>query len=139
MKGKQMPIIVRTKDSNEELADAINKFIEEKGEEELLRYILDSDSPMPNVSKSEPDITSWGDKDIFKLISKTSSDDEKCMKSTKAMKVGRGVVLQMTTKQENPDGSYALAEALTYVPETFIKEISGSGSEIINRQLCGRI
>jgi len=38
------------------------------------------------------------------------------MKSTKAMLVPGGTVIQVTTQQRNPDGSYAVAEALTFVP-----------------------
>ena len=39
------------------------------------------------------------------------------MKSTKAMEIPEvGCVVQVTTQQRNPDGSYAVAEALTFVP-----------------------
>lgn len=44
------------------------------------------------------------------------------MKSTKAMEIdGLGCVVQVTTQQRNPDGSYALAEAVTFVPSAYIK------------------
>ena len=42
------------------------------------------------------------------------------MKSTKAMETGDGCVVQVTTQQRNPDGSYAIAEALVFVPDTEI-------------------
>jgi hypothetical protein len=44
------------------------------------------------------------------------------MKSTKAMQAGTSVVIQVTTQQRNPDGSYVVAEALTTVPMVKIKE-----------------
>ena len=69
------------------------------------------------------DIEFWGDGDLFKLISKASSQNEGWMKSTKAMDVGHGVVLQVTTQQRNPDGSYAVAEAVTFVPGVTILDL----------------
>jgi len=39
------------------------------------------------------------------------------------MEVGEGCVVQVTTQQKNPDGSYSIAEALTFVPNVFIKEV----------------
>lgn len=38
------------------------------------------------------------------------------MKSTKVCNVVGGCIVQVTTQQRNPDGSYAVADALTYVP-----------------------
>jgi hypothetical protein len=37
------------------------------------------------------------------------------MKSTKVCNLPSGCIVQVTTQQKNPDGSYAVAEALTYV------------------------
>ena len=75
------------------------------------------------ATKNVKDIVFWGNGDTFKLISKASSEAEGWMKSTKAMDVGNGVVVQVTTQQRNLDGSYAVAEALTYVPNVKIVEI----------------
>lgn len=74
--------------------------------------------------KNVRDIVVFGDGDLFKLISKASSEKEGWMKSTKAMEIGngRGCIVQVTTQQRNPDGSYSIAEALTYVPNCWIKE-----------------
>jgi len=66
------------------------------------------------------DIKVFGDGDIFQLIVKASSSKEGWMKSTKAMDTGNGCVIQVTTQQRNSDGSYAVAEALTFVPNVFI-------------------
>jgi len=57
-----------------------------------------------------------GDGDTFRLLCKASSQEEGWMKSTKVCNVSNGCVIQVTTQQRNPDGSYAVAEALTYVP-----------------------
>ncbi|MHA2893348.1 hypothetical protein [Bacillus cereus] len=46
------------------------------------------------------------------------------MKSTKVCNVDGGCVMQVTTQQKNPDGSYAIAEALIYVPGVHIDKES---------------
>ena len=69
------------------------------------------------------DIVFWGDGDTFKLISKASSKQEGWMKSTKAMQIdGVGCVVQVTTQQKGADGTYAIAEAVTYIPGVKIEE-----------------
>jgi len=88
------------------------------------------------ASKNVKDIVFWGDGDTFKLISKASSEKEGWMKSTKAMDCGGHVVVQVTTQQRNPDGSYSLAEALTTVPDSYIVEIRDEeGTKIVGRKL----
>lgn len=81
------------------------------------------------------DIQFWGDGDTFKLISKASSQAEGWMKSTKAMDVGVGCVVQVTTQQRNQDGSYAVAEAITFVPGVKIIEKANDGGKIVSRHL----
>ena len=77
------------------------------------------------AQKNVPDITVFGNGDMFKLLSKASSEKEGWMKSTKAMEIpGVGCVVQVTTQQRNPDGSYSLAEAVTFVPGVTIVEDS---------------
>lgn len=69
------------------------------------------------------DLQVFGNGDMFKLLSKASSEKEGWMKSTKAMQIdGIGCVVQVTTQQRNPDGSYVVAEALTFVPGVMIKD-----------------
>ncbi len=63
-----------------------------------------------------PDLQVYGDGDTFALPCKASSQDQGWMKSTKVCNVPGGCVVQVTAQQRNPDGSYAVAEALTYVP-----------------------
>jgi hypothetical protein len=90
------------------------------------------------ATKNVKDIVFWGDGETFKLISKASSQAEGWMKSTKAMQVGdAGVVVQVTTQQRNPDGSYAVAEALTFVPKAVIYEKKDEKGVVISRSLVG--
>lgn len=79
-----------------------------------------ANSARNNVS----DIKFWGDGDMFRLISKASSEEEGWMKSTKAMPAGNSVIVQVTTQQRNPDGSYSIAEALTTVSNAIIVEFT---------------
>ena len=79
------------------------------------------------ATKNVKDIVFWGNGDTFKLISKASSVNEGWMKSTKSMQVGTSVVVQVTTQQRNPDGSYAVAEALTTVGNSTIEEVFTNG------------
>jgi hypothetical protein len=80
------------------------------------------------AKKNVKDIVFWGDGDLFKLISKASSVEEGWMKSTKAMEIeGVGCVIQVTTQQGDN-----VAEALTFVPMTKIKEF------IVKEKVVGR-
>jgi hypothetical protein len=84
------------------------------------------------------DVKLWGDGDLFKLLSKTSSKSEGWMKSTKAMEVNDvGCVVQVTTQQRNPDGSYSLAEAVTFVPGVRIREyvVHPNVDKVVSRRL----
>jgi len=72
-----------------------------------------------------------GNGDMFKLLCKASSQNEGWMKSTKAMQVTGGCVVQVTTQQKNPDGSYSLAEALTFVPDAVIVDDENNGRKLI--------
>ena len=87
------------------------------------------------ASKNVPDIQFWGDGDTFRLVSKASSKEEGFMKSTKAMQAGTSVVVQVTTQQRNPDGTYVIAEALTTVPNAIIRDIITDG-EVTGREIC---
>lgn len=92
-------------------------------------------SDIPGAKKNVPDIKVVGDGDLFKLIAKTYSEKEGWMKSTKAMEIPAiGCVVQVTTQQQNPDGSYAVAEAVTFVPGTQIVK-TASGHHIIKAHL----
>lgn len=66
------------------------------------------------------DLQVYGDGDTFALLCKASSQSQGWMKSTKVANVEGGCIVQVTTQQKNPDGSYAVAEAVTYVPNNHI-------------------
>lgn len=74
-------------------------------------------SDVSGARKNVPDIQVFGNGDSFQLLCKASSEAEGWMKSTKAMEIpGVGCVVQVTTQQRNLDQSYAVAEAVTFVP-----------------------
>jgi hypothetical protein len=82
-------------------------------------------SDVSGARENVPDIQVVGDGDTFKLICKASSEREGWMKSTKAMSVGHGCVVQVTTQQRGLDGTYAVAEAVCYVPGVKIRMKDG--------------
>jgi hypothetical protein len=85
------------------------------------------------AKKNVKDIVVFGNGDMFKLMSKASSQQEGWMKSTKACFVGNGCLVQVTTQQRNPDGSYAVAEALTFAPGVAIEETGSDDGMTILR------
>lgn len=63
------------------------------------------------------DLVVFGNGDLFQLICKASSKEQGWMKSTKAMDVGNGCVVQVTTEFRDSFGAITnCAEALTFVP-----------------------
>lgn len=62
------------------------------------------------------DLKVYGDGDTFALLCKASSQAEGWMKSTKVCNVENGCIVQVTTQQLSFNGTYSVAEALTYVP-----------------------
>ena len=100
-------------------------------------------SDVNEARKNVSDLKVFGNGDSFRLICKASSESEGWMKSTKAMWIpGLGCLVQVTTQQRNPDGSYAVAEALTFVPgariETGISRHS-DGKSVEWRQIVGEV
>jgi len=94
---------------------------------------LDNTS-IEDAQESVSDIEVFGNGDTFQLLCKASSEAEGWMKSTKAMTAGSGVVVQVTTQQRNEDGSYAIAEALTYVPNVIIASDKSGGRTLAPRR-----
>ena len=73
--------------------------------------------------------------DCWKLITKFSSESRGTMKSTKAMQCGDAVVVQVTTQQKNPDGSYSVAEALTTAHNKKIVETTDQNGNVVSRTI----
>jgi len=88
-------------------------------------------SEVSGARKNVKDIRIVGNGDSFRLLFKASSENEGWMKSTKAMDIGHGCLVQVTTQQRNPDGSYAIAEALTFVPGATIIDDENMGRKLI--------
>ena len=86
-----------------------------------------------------PDVEFFGISDMFQLISKAHSDKEGWMKSTKAMEIqGAGCVIQTTTQQRNPDGSYALTDALVFVPNVSVVSVMNKDNTRISHRILQR-
>ena len=84
------------------------------------------DNTTANQAKDQiPDLKIWGDGDMWKLI--CSSEREDWMKSTKAMEVQGGVIVQVTTQQDKH-----VAESLCFVHGVKIEE------EILGGKVVGR-
>lgn len=82
------------------------------------------------------DLQVSGDGDTFALLCKASSQSQGWMKSTKVCNVEDGCIVQVTTQQKNPDGSYAVAEALSYVPGMHLDKESEPRRLVPVRQLA---
>jgi len=87
-------------------------------------------SDISGARKNVRDIAVVGNGDLFQLLAKASSEAEGWMKSTKAMDTGIGCLVQVTTQQRNPDGSYSIAEALTFVPDVVVIEDTNGGRHL---------
>ncbi len=87
-------------------------------------------SNISGAKQNVKDIQVVGDGDMFQLLCKASSEAQGWMKSTKAMEVYGGCIVQVTTQQRNPDGSYSVAEALTFVPNVKIVEDDNNGRKL---------
>ena len=88
-------------------------------------------SEVSGARKNVKDIRIVGNGDMFTLLCKASSENEGWMKSTKAMEVPGGCVVQVTTQQRNVDESYAVAEAVTFVPGVKLGEDENNGRKLV--------
>ena len=89
-------------------------------------------STISGAHENVPDIAVVGDGDSFRLLCRASSEAEGWMKSTKAMEIpGVGCVVQVTTQQRNLDGTYAVAEAVCFVPCVELAADKNKGRQLI--------
>jgi hypothetical protein len=84
-----------------------------------------------DVKQKVSDVKVFGNGDLFVLIAKASSESQGWMKSTKVMETPVGCVVQVTTQQKNPDGTYSVAEALTFVPGVCIR-LDANGNKCLD-------
>lgn len=85
-----------------------------------------------SAKKLMGDIEVWGVEE-FKLVSKASSKKYGFMKSTKAMQLPAGCLIQVSTKEGN-----AVAEALTYVPDVYLVDLRGDEGDVTGRVFMSR-
>lgn len=90
-------------------------------------------SDISGARQNVKDIQVVGNGDMFKLLCKASSEEEGWMKSTKAMEVQHGCLVQVTTQQRNMDGSYAVAEALAFIPGVKIEDDENNGRKLVSQ------
>lgn len=77
------------------------------------------------------DLKVFGDGNYWQLICKASSEAEGWMKSTKALEIdGVGCLVQVTTQQGND-----VAEAITFVPGTYISDTRDKEGNVIGRKI----
>jgi hypothetical protein len=89
-------------------------------------------SDISGTKKNVPDVKTVGNGDMFQLLCKASSESEGWMKSTKAMEIRDvGCIVQVTTQQRNDDGTYALAEAIVFVPGVVIVGDNNDGRRLV--------
>ena len=109
--------------------DAIDWYLEEHERDRREQTLHNSD--VSGARKNVKDIAVVGNGDLFQLLCKASSQAEGWLKSSKAMEiVGLGCLVQVTTQQRNPDGSYVVAEALSFVPDVRIVDDENSGRRL---------
>lgn len=75
-----------------------------------------SNTKVSEAKDNVSDIQFYGDGDTFKCLAKAWSTNEGWMKSTKAMNVPGGVVVQVSTQQWG-----IVAEAVTFVPNVEVR------------------
>jgi hypothetical protein len=92
-------------------------------------------SDISGAKQNVKDIKVVGNGDLFQLLCKASSEAEGWMKSTKAMETPMGCVVQVTTQQKGVDGTYVVAEALTFVPGAAIADDENNGRKLIAQML----
>ncbi len=77
------------------------------------------------------DVKVVGNGNTFQLLCKASSESQGWMKSAKAMETPSGCVVQVTTQQKSADGTYAVAEALAFVPGVKVADDVNGGRKLV--------
>ena len=93
---------------------------QEMAEESRPKTLINTD--IQGTHQNVPDVEVYGDGDTFRLWVKAASQAEGWMKTSKVANLPRGCLVQTETQQRNPDGSYALSQALAYVPGQWLNK-----------------
>lgn len=91
-----------------------------------------NNSDISGTRQNVKDVEIVGNGDMFQLLCKASSKSEGWLKSTKAMEVVGGCVVQVTTQQIGASGDWAVAEALCFVPGVKIAKDENNGRKLIS-------
>ena len=81
------------------------------------------------------DVKFWGDPELFKLISRSSSISEGWVRMVKAMQAGPNVMILTSTQQRNPDGTYVVSEALSLAYNGEIVEKLNEEGQVVSRYI----
>lgn len=81
---------------------------------------------MEDLKKKVSDVEVFGDPGAWKLLGKASSKEQGWMKSTKAMDVPGGVLVQASTQQ-----GLNVAEAIVFVPGAKTEQMSGNHYRLV--------
>lgn len=71
----------------------------------------------------------FGNPDQLKLLFKVQGPGWK--KSTKAMELPNGCVIQVTTERQSNDGDWANAEAMVFVPDVALQEVEDGSFRVV--------
>lgn len=70
-----------------------------------------------SLHQAVPDLKTEGNPNAWVCLSKASSQAHGWKRSTKALEiVGAGCLVQVSSTQRNPDGTYTMADALQWLP-----------------------
>ena len=112
-----------------------NLYLDNESEVSIEKTLHNSDQSGTKTNVS--DLVVFGNTDMFQLLCKASSKKEGWMKSTKALHIDNvGCLVQVSTQQRNPDGSYALVEALSFIPKTRIITETDEEGKLIGRNIA---
>lgn len=78
---------------------------------------------MDNLKEKVNDVKIHGNPGHWVCLCKGSSESQGWMKTTKAANVEGGVVFQTETQQRNPNGSYALSQAVVFIPGAKVENL----------------
>ena len=80
---------------------------------------------MLDLKEKVNDVKVHGDPGKWKCLNKASSESQGWMKSTKVLDIfGVGCLVQTETQQRNPDGSWALSQALVFVKSVCFNDLN---------------
>jgi len=76
-----------------------------------------------------------GDGDPFKMIARVYDSASGWIKTTEAMQLYNGCVVQSTHQKRNQNGSYVVTQALTFVPDVQYIELESGGGTLEKMEL----